>query len=283
MVIDFHTHTFPEKIVDKAVATLASNSGTSAFAVATVNGLLDSMQKSGVDRAVILPVATAPRQVEHINDASAQLNEEYADRGLFSLGAMHPDFSNYKHELARVQELGLKGIKLHSVYQQIDIDDMRTLQVLDRCAELGLIVVCHGGPDIGFPGLHHADVEKEYNALKAIPDVKIVLAHMGGWMQWDKALELLPQTNAMIDTAFSLGTIPYRPEVARSKKPEEVQMLTEERFLEMVRVFGADRILFGTDCPWSSQKAYVDAIRSYSLTAPEREAILHGNAERLLG
>ena len=55
------------------------------------------------------------------------------------------------------------------------------------------------------------------------------------------------------------------------------------QFVRFVRLFGADRILFGSDSPWQDQKAGLARIRAFPLTEQELEGILGGNAARLLG
>ena len=150
MVVDIHTHTFPERIAASTIQKLQDISHTRPFADGTEAGLRASMVAAGVDFSLVLPVATSPRQVVHINDASARLNSQ--GNGILSFGCMHPDFDGWKEELGRVAALGMKGIKVHPVYQGVDFDDPRYLRILDRCGELGLIVLTHAGLDIGFPG-----------------------------------------------------------------------------------------------------------------------------------
>ena len=53
--------------------------------------------------------------------------------------------------------------------------------------------------------------------------------------------------------------------------------------VRMVRTFGAERILFGTDSPWSGQRESLTWIRDTALNADELEAILGANAQKLLG
>ena len=150
MVVDIHTHTFPERIAASTIQKLQDISHTRPFTDGTEAGLRASMVAAGVDFSLVLPVATSPRQVVHINDASARLNSQ--GNGILSFGCMHPDFDGWKEELGRVAALGMKGIKVHPVYQGVDFDDPRYLRILDRCGELGLIVLTHAGLDIGFPG-----------------------------------------------------------------------------------------------------------------------------------
>lgn len=281
MIIDFHTHTFPEKIAASTLVKLQSMSHTRPFTDATEAGLSASMAQAGIDYSLVLPVATAARQVCHINDASARLNEEGRARGLLSLGCMHPDFDGWKEELSRVVSLGLKGIKLHPVYQNVDFDDIRYLRILDRCGELGLLVLTHAGLDVGFPGKVNCSPDMILRAVEQVGPVTLVLAHMGGWRNWDQVEQLLPQTSVLLDTSYSLGSM--TPLVDGYYGPADLHLLDGTAFLRMVRTFGAQRILFGTDSPWDGQKESLDLLRSLPLTPQEQEAILGGNAQRLLG
>ncbi len=279
MIIDFHTHTFPDAIAPKALCKLQGASHSQAFSDATVAGLRADMAQRGIDFSVVLPVATNPGKVLHMNDASAAAN---TGEGLIHLGAMHPDFDGWHEELARIRTLGLKGIKIHPVYQGVDMDDIRYLRILERAAELGLLVVAHSGDDIGFPGVVRCDPKRCRNALRQVPGVKLVLAHMGGWKNWDVVAENLADTGCYLDTAFSLGQIDALEEDCYSQ--EERQLLTEDAFTGLVKAFGADRVLFGTDSPWTHSQREIRKILSLpGLTEEEKTRILGENACALLG
>lgn len=280
MVFDIHTHTFPDKIAGSAIKKLQSLSHSEAFSDGTESGLRASMAAAGVDGCLVLPVATSARQVVHVNDASARLNERGPDTGLWSLGCMHPDFDGWKEELARVASLGLKGIKLHPVYQGVDFDDVRYLRILDRCGELGLAVLTHAGLDIGFPGLDHCSPEMTLNALRQVGPVTLILAHMGGWRQWDRVEELLPGTGVYLDTAFALGSIP--PIGDGYYGPSDLPLMGTGQFVRMVRKFPG-RVLFGTDSPWWDQAEGVALIQELPLTREEKDGILGGYAQKLFG
>ena len=280
MIIDIHTHTFPDKIAAATLDKLKHLSHPTPFTDGTAAGLAASMARAGVDRSVVMPVATSPRQVPHVNDASARMNELGAQTGVLSFGCMHPDFDGWKEELARVRDLGLKGIKLHPQYQDTDFDDPRYLRILDRCGELGLVVLTHAGLDIGMPGKDNCAPEMVARVLEQVGPVKLVLAHMGGWRQWDRVEALLPGTGVYLDTSFSLGEI--TPLDDGHYRPGDLPLLDEAAFLRMVRRFGPDRILFGTDSPWDDQGAALARLRALPLEKSELDAILGGNARKLL-
>lgn len=144
----------------------------------------------------------------------------------------------------------------------------------------GLIVVMHSGADIGFPGVEKCSPAMLRDALNQAGPVTLVAAHMGGWRNWQEVPEYLLDTGIYLDTAFSLGNIsPIDDHYA----PDELPMLNEVQFCELVRLFGADRILFGTDSPWDDMQKSVDRIRHLPLTENEKTAIFSGNALRLLG
>lgn len=280
MVIDIHTHTFPDALAETTIPKLERMSHTKSFLSGKGSDLMVSMQKAGIDYSVVLPVATAPKQVLRINDSSAAINEKFQETGIFSLGCMHPDFADYKQELARVAELGLKGIKLHPVYQGVDFDDIRTLRILERAEELGLVVLTHSGLDVGFPGVVHVTPAMVRSAIAQVGPMTLILAHMGGWRCWDEAEELLCDTKVYLDTSYSLGMLHPLGDGFYSK--EQLPMMQEEQFMRMVHRFGVERFLFGTDSPWGGQVECVRQMEQLPLTSEERAAILGGNAEGLL-
>lgn len=280
-IIDFHTHVFPESIAAAAIGKLQAASHTRPFTDGTVTGLKNSMTEAGISASVVLPVATHPRQVPHVNDASIALNDQAERSGVYSFGCMHPDYADVRRELKRVAGAGIRGIKLHPVYQGVDFDDPRYLRILDAAGDLGLTVLIHAGLDVGFPGVTHASPRMILNAVRSVGPVTLVLAHMGGWRCWREARELLPDTGVSIDTSFSLGPMTPNGD-GYYRTPEELALMDGAEFLSTVRAFGADRVLFGTDCPWGAQKDALARFLALPLSPPEREAILHGNAERLI-
>lgn len=277
MVIDFHTHTFPDHIAARAIASMQSMSHTEAFCDGTVSGLTRSMAQAGIDRSVVLPVATNPLKLQSMNNASLAQNGR---DGLIYFGAVHPLAENWKEELDRLAREGIRGIKIHPFYQETDIDDIRYLRILNRAGELGLITVMHAGSEIAYPGQVRCSPAMVANALRQVGDVPMVLAHMGGWKNWDAVAEHLADTKVYLDTAISLGQI--YPIAGHSYTESDLPLLSEADFCKLVRLFGSHRILFGTDSPWSDQTKTLEAIRALPLSQDELDNILSKNACALL-
>ena len=278
MIIDFHTHTFPDHIAQRAISGMQQNTHARAFSDGTVGGLVRSMAEAGVDHCVTLPVATNPMKLRSMNDAAIACN---GNDGLICFGAIHPDASDWKAELHRIKAAGLRGIKLHPHYQGVDFDDARYLRILEQAGELGLIVVTHAGQEIAYPGADKSSPRRIAAALEQVGPVTLVLAHMGGWKDWDQVCDVLGDTGCLFDTSFSLGAIAPLPDAPYSR--EELQLLQQAQFVEIVRHLGAERILFGTDSPWADQCTEIGEINSLPLLEQEKQAILGNNAKRLLG
>lgn len=263
MIIDFHTHIFPDKIAARSIEALSQVSGIKAATDGTLNGLLASMDRSGVDLSVIMPVVTKPSQFESVNTFAAKVNEQYAGR-LLSFGGVHPDSEDYKAELNRIKELGLPGIKLHPDYQGVMIDDVRYMKIIEYANELDLVILVHAGIDIGLPEPVHCPPDKARKVLDTIKPQKLILAHMGGWKQWDEVYEYLAGEQVYLDTAFSFD------------------YMEQEMFMKLWEKHDKDKILFATDSPWSDARRDMDVVNTLPLTVQEKEAIFSGNAKKLL-
>lgn len=263
MIIDFHTHIFPDAIAYNTIATLEKRSGLKPTTNGTVNGLLQSMEMAGVDMSVILPVATKPSQFESINLFAQSVNKQYAGK-LLSFGAIHPDCEDYKGKLRYIKELGLPGIKLHPDYQNVMIDDVRYMNIIEYASELGLIVSTHAGLDGAFADFVHCPPDRMRKVIDAIKPEKLILAHYGGWNRWEESYEYLAGTDVYLDTAVTL------------------EYIEQEMFLKIWEKHDKNKILFATDSPWGDVATALDKVRELPLSEKEKEALLAGNAKRLL-
>ena len=276
MVIDFHNHFYPDQIAKKAIDKLSTNANIVAYTDGTLQGLSDDLKNSGYDLGVVLPVATAPKQVEGINTRAIQVQEQYPN--LISFAAMHPDYENYKDEIFRIKELGLKGIKFHPDYQNTFFDDEKMLNILDEAFKNDLIVVVHAGVDIGLPPPVHTGIEQILNVIDIFKDraQKLVLAHTGGWALWDEVYEKIAGKNVYMDISFSIGS------TTKKASGEELKLLDDDLLVKIVRKHGVDKILYGTDSPWGDHKMMLDKFMTLPFTKEEQDKILYQNAKELL-
>lgn len=263
MIIDFHTHIFPDKIAEKTIEYLSAKSGIKNNTDGTAEGLYKSMQAGGIDLSVVLPVATKPSQFASINRFACELNEKY-DGSLFSFGGIHPYSDDMKNELKLIKSWGLKGIKLHPDYQGVFIDDEKCKSLIYEASALGLIITVHAGRDIGFPEPVHCPPDKMSALIREIKPEKLVLAHLGGWDQWDEVEQLICGSDVWLDMAFCLEYI----------KKEQLEAILKKH--------GYKRILFATDSPWSPQDGYLKQMTEFLPDGQVRDAVLGGNARRLL-
>lgn len=54
MVIDFHTHSFPDELADRAVGRLAQSGGIHNYLDGRVTSIQKSMKKAGIDYSILL-------------------------------------------------------------------------------------------------------------------------------------------------------------------------------------------------------------------------------------
>lgn len=270
MVIDFHTHVFPENMAAGTIAQMAEKAGITAASNGTVTELLASMDASGVDCSVIVPVVTSPRQFASINRFAREINEQYGRAGenaaprLLSFGGIHPDSEDYRGQLQELKKMGFAGIKLHPDYQGVDFDDIRYQRIVSYASELDMIILVHAGIDVGILHPVRCTPAMAARVLQQTQADKLVLAHLGGWKLWDEAEELLVGSKAFLDTAFIH------------------RYIDREQFVRIVKKHGSDRILFATDSPWSDQREAVEWLQQCDLSRKDKDCIFYQNALELL-
>ena len=279
MIIDFHTHTFPDAIARGTIEHLKSKSLTVNFEAGTAADLTRSSREAGIDLSIVLPVVTNPQKALKIIALSAQMNEKTDETGIISFGGIHPDVDDYKFVISEAKKLGLRGLKIHPAYQNTDINDIRYKRIIAYADELGLTVVTHGGIDIGIPG-NRCTVGMLLDVIKDVKPKKLVVAHMGGWQTWDEVLESLCGEYVYLDTSFSCCDYAYQESVPINERYKPLEI---EKFIGIIRSHGVDKILFGTDSPWSCRAQQAEMIKSLPLSREDIEKILYKNAESLLG
>ena len=280
MIIDFHTHSFPEKICHRVVEHLSDVAHISYFTDGSIPGLLESMRRCQVDYSVNFPVMTRPDQVVSINDKQIRHSESLFEKGIISFGGMHPDYPDIKKELRRLKDHGIVGIKLHPAYQETDIEDIRMKRIIAEASALDMVVLIHAGIDVGLCDHDYAPVSQILSLIDEIHPSKLVLAHMGGWGAWDDVARYLAGAPVWLDTSFSIG--PVIKKFGQEDLLAFDDNLSLEDFTALCKLHGTERILFATDSPWSEQAIYTNYIMRADFSDEEKEHILWKNAVDLL-
>ena len=264
--IDFHTHAFNEKIAAKAIGRLAEVSGMTPLTDGSLGGLVKRLDEYGIDRALVLSIATKPSQEDAINSWVIEKSAEYADRLSF-VGSVHPDSENPEKQLVALKNAGIRGIKLHPDYQGFMIDDKKMFRIYELCQKLELFIVFHAGFDPLSPDKFHCVPRASARVAEYFPYLTMVLAHLGGMRCWDDVERYITgkYPRVYLDTAII------------STEIDPMQ------YYRIIRKHGADKILLGSDMPWEAPTAEIDAINSLELTENEREMIFYKNAGKLLG
>ena len=268
MIIDFHTHVFPDKIASATISSLQANSSNKPYTNGTVDGLISSMTDNNVDICVNLPVLTKPSQFETVLNFAVSINKRFSDsdKKIISFAGIHPDCDNIPDKMRQVFEAGIKGVKIHPDYQSTYIDSEGYYQIIKSASDYGLIVVTHSGIDDGYKGQPvRCSPNRVLNLIKKIDYEKFVLGHYGAHKQWQEVLEKLVKTNFYFDTAVTLSKI------------------DKQLFLDILKLHGEDKVLFATDSPWSDVGNDVAILKSYGLSKDTLEKILYKNAVKLLG
>ena len=261
MLIDFHTHAFPEKIAARAMKKLADDSGLFPHTDGTADSLRELMQRDGVDLSVLLPIVTNPASQSHTNDHAIASG----GRGIIAFGSVHPDAPDALDELERLKALGVKGLKFHPEYQGFYVDDEKMRPIYRKISELGFITVFHSGADYGFRPPYHCTPERLAKALLWF-DSPVVAAHWGGVDDAENVMRMLPRAEIMnIDTSFGYGT--------------NIRQFS----VDLIEHFGAEHVLFGSDAPWHPPVWELRLFDTLPISDEVRDAIFYKNALRMLG
>jgi predicted TIM-barrel fold metal-dependent hydrolase len=258
MVIDFHTHIYPEKISAKVMVNLFEFYKIPIQMDGIVRTLLKNGRTGGIDRFVVFSPAAVPEQVQNINNFIAAVCREHPE--LIGFGTLHQDMQNPVDEIRRIAELGLKGIKLHPDIQRFNIDDDCMMEMY-AALEGRLPVIFHTG-DYRYSFSHPSRLAR---VLDNFPKLTTVAAHFGGWSLFDIAMDYLHDRFCYFDVSSSL---PF---------------LGKRRARELIRVYGAERFLFGSDYPMWNPTACLTDFLDLNLSGTEKDLILYKNALAILG
>lgn len=255
--IDIHAHVYPDNIAWKAAQSIRNYYHIGENMDGTPQMLMERGMLAGVSGYVILPVAVKPNHVQSINNFIHSQMEAYDCFTAF--GTVHAEMEGLMDEVARIQELGLRGIKLHPDCQHFDINDPRLFPMYEEI-QGRLPMMIHMG-DENFTYSHPSRLR---HVLELFPKLQVCAAHFGGYSMYEDALKLLYDKDCIMDVSSSLMFMDRG---------------MPERY---INIYGAERLAFGTDYPVWDPVHEVNRFLELDLTMEQKEQIAYKTAERFL-
>jgi hypothetical protein len=234
---------------------------------------LAALDQHGVQAAVFLALAPRP-------EALLRFVARAPDR-LFAFTFLDP----WRDDAATVLEddvlhRGFRGLKLYPSIQHFHVYDERAYPLYARAEALGIPIVLHFGLTLDYRSdLRYSNPLDLHAVARDFPDLPLIVAHAGAGFFRETLFLAYHCANVRVDTSGSGTWMRYLPRPLG---------LTEvlQRLLD---VFGARRILFGTDSRHAAEgyrhwllRSHCDALEALDVPDDARRAILGGNMAQLL-
>lgn len=259
-LIDCHTHAFPDFIAEKAISKLSTNCHYEPSVDGTFTETCKIQKEWGCDSFVLLNIATSASSVEKVNDF---LIEKNSDK-IFSFGSIHPQYGDYKKEIKRLADHGIKGIKFHPDYQCFNIDDKAVYPIYEEIAKHNMVILFHSGFDPAFEGSTRSSVIRGGKMADDFKGAKIIFAHLGNLTGMEETKEHLVGKDVFFDVSMAIRYYDNR-EIEGFIKSHDI-----------------NKFLYATDCPWSDGIKTQNMIHALNLTEEDKKKIFYKNAEKLL-
>lgn len=262
MIIDSHTHVFPERNAEKILSDVSRRAGIPYYSDGTTRGLMISMNRARIDVSVISRIAARPEQVDPVN----RWLQSQVQKGIAALASAHPDMTMEPDFVTDLKNRSFKGFKLHPDYQNFFVDEPRMYPFYEAAAHEKMPVLFHAGLDRGLPPPVHATPERLLKVHRDFPDLPMIAAHMGGEDNYEQTEMYLLGEEIYLDTSF----------VLREMKTDILKRFFRRHSIE--------RFIFGSDSPFKEQSGELNFFLDLPfLTQEEKEKISGGNATSLLG
>ena len=261
MSIDIHTHAFHPKVAEKVVKQLQDHYSLAPAGNGLIEDLLLRLDKAGITHAALHTAATKADQVIPANKWALFIQQEYPR--IFPFGTFHPDFEDWEKELQKLKQAGIKGIKLHPDFQGFHLDDSRLEPIFEEIGGHFLLMI-HIGDRLP-PEENPSSPQKLAALLKNFPKLRVIAAHLGGFMHWQYVVENLAGKDLYLDTSSSLMAIP------------------DHLLFDIIKHHPREKIFFGSDYPLFDPQAEIERLQKrLHLSSGEVDEFLT-NAEQLLG
>lgn len=257
-IFDVHAHIYPEAIAHRAVEALSKTYDDAPVRCdGTLGTLIARMDEAGIERFAAHSVATTPHQVHSINAFVMAAAKAHPGR-ILPFAALHPDTPDLPEVVDALVSAGFAGVKLHPEFQRFKVDEPRALRMFSALAgKLPVLLHC------GDYRCDNSAPERVLNLIEKAPGLTLICAHLGGWTNWEQAASMLMGQEIWVDTSSSLFAL-------------DAQTATR-----IIRGYGVDRMLFGSDYPMWVPGEEVERLLALPLTDGEKEKILWSNHLKL--
>lgn len=224
MIIDAHTHIHSEK------------DGYGSRYDASLEYLIQNLEESEVDKAIVLPIACDTPYVKRTeNRFVAECCQKYPDK-LIGFASVHPleDPDPAKRLEHDIKTYNLKGLKIHPRFQGISANDTRLVPLIEKAAELNIPVAI----DCLLWKPTPLKMQLPFNIdelCKKVPEAKIIICHAGGFRFLDTLAVAVANDHVYLDLSVSLKYFYNTP--------------FEEQFIFVLKQVGAKRLIYGSDHP----------------------------------
>ena len=260
MIIDAHCHVWPDHIAPQILATRPA--GLDPKHDGTLAGLRRTLDTAGIDHAMCLGIAGVAKNVERTNQFIGAV-----PRDRFTpFGTVHPELS-VEANLKSLHDNGIRGVKLHPLFQDLSLADPRVIDILHGLAENDITVITHAGAGASAEANDRGTPANVRFALDSVPDLRLIACHFGGYHLLDDAEEQVVGSRAYLETSW----------------PPRLGDLDKERIRSIIRRHGADRVIFGSDWPMADPGVEMQAVRELGLEPHEVDAILGNTLAAILG
>lgn len=229
--------------------------------------VLKSMDELGIDKSVVFSIRLNNRDYSRENEWITKIVRQYPDRfiGFAFINPLGGDQA-VEHLKRCINEWGMKGIKLQPVHHGYQIyggtHDALVNPIVEQAAKFKLPIIIHSGAyAFGHPSFIGL-------LAGAFPEVTVIIAHCGSSPE-----------------SFGFG-IRSSIQVAREHSNiilETSQQPTVLRIKEAIESLGAERVVFGSDTPWSVPELELMKIKAMRLRENQERLVLGGNMARILG
>ncbi|MHB1160387.1 MAG: amidohydrolase family protein [Chloroflexota bacterium] len=277
-VVDCHTHIFPPEVkqrretfcmLDDYFTDLYGNHGAK---IATVEELLAEMDDAGVDLSVACGFGWSdPELCAMQNDYLIDCIRRYPTR-IAALASIQPlQGDRAMAEVERCLAAGMKGVgELMPDGQGYRLSELHRLTPFFQYASTrGFPVMTHASEPAGhhYPGKGTATPDTVWTLVQAFPEVRLILAHWGGGYPFYELMPEVRRGSANVSYDSAASTYLYEPQV----------------FLQVGRMVGFAKVMWGSDYPVLRQGRFLQRVRDLPMEEGEMEAVLGGNAARVLG